>query len=122
MTDEQAAKLLADLINIREVWTNPDHDELRGRAQDAIATLKGRGDAVTVPPLNDETKEIYGRMCFQFIGIANRLRALGHDIPRRAESEQAYGIHWLLTLYVKHGADWRKAADEALAAMAKENT
>lgn len=34
----------------------------------------------------------------------------GHDVPRKAEEEQAAVLHWMLTHYLTHGDDWRTNA------------
>lgn len=73
-------------------------------------------EALRIPPLNDDLRAILGMMCFQFIGIAAAWRTAGADIPKKAEAEQAYCLHWLLTVYSKHGISWRDAADAELKA------
>lgn len=70
-------------------------------------------------PLNKETRAILGRICFQCIGIAKRLREQGHEIRPRAEDEQAAVIHFLLNCYLSHGAGW---ADEAERRLHEETT
>lgn len=70
-------------------------------------------------PLNDDTRRIFGMMCFQAAAFASCFRMAGVEIPTKAEAEQAYVIHWMLNLYLLHGAKWRDAAytdlDEAKA-------
>jgi hypothetical protein len=58
-------------------------------------------------PLNEQTRFILGRPNFACIGMAARLRQLGHKIDKKAEAEQAACIHLMLTMYQKHGDDWR---------------
>jgi hypothetical protein len=60
--------------------------------------------------LNDETRWILGRPNFVCSPYAARLRTLGHKIEARAEDEQAYVLHWMLSMYEQHGEDWRKQA------------
>ena len=65
--------------------------------------------------LNSETIFILGRPNFWCAPIANRMRQLGHDIPRKAEDQQAHVIHLMLEYYEKHGAEnWRKEVDNYL--------
>jgi len=65
--------------------------------------------------LNEQTKEILGRPNFACAGIASSLRAGGQPIPRKAEEEQVAVIYWMLSMYQKHGADWKKEAEKELA-------
>ncbi len=44
------------------------------------------------------------------------LRADGIEIPRKAEMEQAYVIHWMLGYYLNHGANWREEAGKYVTA------
>lgn len=64
--------------------------------------------------MDDELRRILGRPNFACVGIAERLRELGQDIERKAESEQAAAIHWMMSLYVQHGADWLKKGNALL--------
>ncbi|KQQ93652.1 hypothetical protein [Massilia sp. Leaf139] len=85
------------------------------RAMEAeIADLRAHAARHHLLPLNEDTQFILGRPNFACAGIANRLRQLGHDIQRRAESEQAAVIHFLLNLYQQHGAAWRERASDYL--------
>lgn len=70
--------------------------------------------------LNDETRWILGRPNFSCAGIAEGLRAGGHVIERKAEHEQAAVIHWMLTMYEQHGAEWRGKAEAELYRMRSE--
>lgn len=70
------------------------------------------------PSMTPELAGILGTMCFQCIGIAQTLRAAGHEIKRRAEDEQAAALHWMLGHYFHHGAEgWRSAAAEDMQRM-----
>ena len=60
--------------------------------------------------LNPELNEVLGWPNFWCAGYANAFRAAGYDIPRKAEREQAFVLHWLTGLVLKHGAGWRAAA------------
>ncbi|MCE9870305.1 hypothetical protein LZ667_02720 [Hafnia alvei] len=66
-----------------------------------------------LPELNDELIEILGRPNFTCTKLAECLRHCGQDIKRKSENEQAAVLHVLLNLYIKHGNDWRKHAEEA---------
>ena len=63
-------------------------------------------------PLNDDTRWILGRPNFWCYSVAQVLREDGHEIPTKAEEEQAAVIHWLLHLYLEHGDQWRKVAQQ----------
>ncbi|TDY26263.1 hypothetical protein B0G81_6773 [Paraburkholderia sp. BL6665CI2N2] len=66
----------------------------------------------------DELKWILGLICFQCIEYAKALRAGGHSIPNKAESEQAATLDWMLRHYMRDPENWRKnAADETRAMM-----
>lgn len=56
--------------------------------------------------LNEHTRLILGQPNFRCGEIAELLRRDGRDIPRKSEEEQAYVIHWLLSLYESHGETW----------------
>lgn len=82
-----------------------------------IGARKTAAWAVQQPPhlpWNDTTKWILGMLCFQCGALAQGMRRLGHEIPQKAEAEQAYVIHWMLNLYLEHGENWRKVAAELL--------
>ncbi|MDN6109286.1 MAG: hypothetical protein L0I83_02305 [Enterobacterales bacterium] len=66
-----------------------------------------------LPELNDELIEILGRPNFTCTKLAECLRKCGQEIKRKSEYEQAAVLHVLLNLYIKHGNDWRKHAEEA---------
>lgn len=62
------------------------------------------------PELTPELADILGRPCFTLISMAQALRLMGREIPKRAEDEQAHCIHWMLCHYMKHGSEWREHA------------
>lgn len=75
-----------------------------------------------MPPLNDEIEWILGRPCFAVAGIARRLHELKlYDVARKAESEQAAALHWMLNLYFTHGLAWRDEAEKVLRHNARVN-
>lgn len=98
-SDKSAA---AEFIN----EANSRHSELRKENE--------RLRAVEFPAkLNIALREILGMPNFECGPIAHALRDAGRDIPRKSEAEQAFVLHWLTTLALKHGRDWKKhAADE----------
>ncbi len=71
--------------------------------------------SATEIPFNEHTKKILGRMCFQCIRIAQAMREKGAQIDTQAEDEQAAAIHFLLSMYLKHGEKWAVAAAAELA-------
>ncbi len=64
--------------------------------------------------LDPELRWILGQICFQCISTAQALRLMGHEIPTRAEDEQAATLNWMLGLYAKHGKGWRALAIETM--------
>ena len=60
--------------------------------------------------LTDDLSEILGRPNFLCGHIAHVFRADGHNIPTKAEAEQAFVIHRWIGLWAKHGSEWRQAA------------
>ena len=64
--------------------------------------------------LTPELAEILGMANFECGPIAHAFRDAGHDIPRKSEAEQAFIIHWLTTLFLEHGTDWRVHAGTGL--------
>ena len=90
------------------------------RARDALK-LQGRAQQNPVqvnriPALDEHLRYILGRPNFWCHHLANALRAMGHEIARKAEEEQAAVIHWLLNAYFEHGPGWREAVEKILAA------
>ncbi|MFB9087154.1 hypothetical protein ACFFW8_20900 [Erwinia tracheiphila] len=69
----------------------------------------------TIPPMDDHLLVILGRPNFMCSWLAESLRAGGYDIPRKSECEQATVIHWMLKLYLKHGANWLNEGNNELA-------
>lgn len=105
------------------------HDNIHFRRdlvslEEAIAakvSAPATGDARTVlPPLNDDLADILGRPNFRCAGLAELLRADGHDIKRESRHEQAAVIHFLLGHYLEHGSDWRETAGSAFDAIAAQ--
>ncbi|MGU3540041.1 hypothetical protein [Methylobacterium sp. A54F] len=81
----------------------------------ATATAADKPELVFPRELTPEVREVLEMMVFQCGPIAHAFRNAGRvEIRRRAEDEQAFILHWLLTLALEHGADWRKHAGETL--------
>lgn len=105
----------------RELLEALDHaGELRVYADQVLALRAAlEADTVEVPrALNADLMQILGRMCFACGGIAEVFRRSGQDIPRKAEAEQAFVIHWLLLKYAEHGSDWMAKGEQELKALA----
>lgn len=78
-------------------------------------------DVSTLPPLNADMREILGRTCPECGPIGRLLNDVGvYSVPRKIEEEQAATLHWLLTLYFRHGSEWRAHAAEDLGLMMAE--
>ncbi|MFW7204172.1 hypothetical protein ACMGF7_24490 [Serratia sp. BNK-17] len=67
-----------------------------------------------LPPLTAELAGILGRPNFQCCHLAAAMRAGGHEIPRKAEAEQAAVIYFMLGHYLAHGEKWSEKAEEEL--------
>ena len=71
--------------------------------------------------LDDELREILGRVCIHCGGIAGLLRHSGYQCKPKAEDEQAVTIHFLLSKYFEFGpGKWREEAEKELKAMAAQ--
>ncbi len=66
--------------------------------------------------LNQDQIDIMGIPNFSAAQEARLMRMVGFQIPTKAEAEQAYVIHWLLTIYAEHGDQWRVKAGEQIQA------
>jgi len=62
----------------------------------------------------EDIRFILGRPNFWCGAKAIILRQRGHEIPRKAEDEQAYVIYWMLNMYKLHGGRWKKACEDYL--------
>lgn len=88
-------------------------DEIVTDLRSLASTAQPVSEPYKLPELNDELIEILGRPNFTCTKLAECLRHCGQDIKRKSENEQAAVLHVLLNLYIKHGNDWRKHAEEA---------
>lgn len=90
-----------------------DCDELE--RHDLLSIIQAMAEQHQVAPeLTDDLREILGRPNFTCHFIAKALRVMGHSIAHKSEDEQAVVIHWLLSIYLKHGSDWRQRASAEL--------
>ncbi|MDH2313386.1 hypothetical protein [Methylobacterium brachiatum] len=90
------------------------------------ARKQGQRDVLAAPPphvpglvlpreLTPEVRDVLSIMCFEAGPIAHAFRQAGRaEIKTRAEDEQAFVLHWLLTIALEHGAEWRKHAGDVL--------
>jgi hypothetical protein len=69
--------------------------------------------------LNGDVKKILSYMVWETEKIAQLLRKQGWEIQERCEIKQAVVLHWLLTLYEKHGSEWKKEANKILTGNAR---
>ncbi|MGV0128667.1 hypothetical protein [Burkholderia gladioli] len=60
--------------------------------------------------LTPELQHVLGRPNFWCAQYARVMRAAGVEIECRAETEQAYVLHWLVKLVLDHGENWAIAA------------
>ena len=80
-----------------------------------IEDTKQAAPQILIPPINLVLRDILGRPCFTVAGIARRLHQLElYEVECRAEDEQACAIHWMLTLYAKHGEGWMEEGQKIL--------
>jgi hypothetical protein len=74
------------------------------------------GEAVLTSRLDEQQRRILGLMPWQTGPIAHALVKLKlAEIPPKCEEEQAHVMHWLLTMYQRHGERWKDVAETVLA-------
>ena len=72
-------------------------------------------DSMVFPSeMTPELRDILGRPNFVCAPIAHIFQAAGADIPRKAEAEQAFVLHWMVKLYLAHGDDWQEQGEREL--------
>lgn len=64
--------------------------------------------------LTPELRDVLGLMIYQTIPVAHALRAGGAKIPTKTEEEQAFVLHWMISLVLEHGTEWRRKVAERL--------
>ncbi len=77
----------------------------------AIAGLRSELEHSTKWPenLTPELSDILSRPNFSFIGLSQLYRAGGINLKERAENEQAFFMHKMLSFWFSHGAGWKDA-------------
>ena len=103
------ATVVIDRAILRKIISN---------ALSALPPTRDDGGLVPLKP-SEELLWILGQPNFACAGTANGLRAVGQEIPRKAEAEQAAVILWMLNLYLIHGDKWRNAGIDFLEKAAK---
>ncbi|MCJ2051657.1 hypothetical protein [Methylobacterium sp. J-070] len=78
-------------------------------------------DLIFPRELTGELMEVLGMPNFQTGPMAHAFRDAGRaQIRPKCEDEQAFILHWLVTLVLEHGADWRRHAGDTLEAVIAE--
>lgn len=108
-----------------EAWTAEHSEPPTLTARDAFVAGYHAGLASAWPAeITDELRDVLGFPNNQCWSLASSFRNAGlADIPPKAEAEQAYVLHWLVGMVLKHGANWRVFASkelDAVVAKAKE--
>lgn len=67
-----------------------------------------------------ELTEVLELMIFTTGPMAHVFQAAGVDVPKKAEAEQAFILHWLIKLALDHPDDWRKRAATELDEMLRK--
>ena len=119
---EPAQRLIFPAM-LRKMWSG---SEVQAWLDDELAKLtksSSQQDADKVdalPSLNDDLIAILGRPNFMCAQLADMLRSGGQEIAKRAESEQAAVIHFLLGHYLADPVQWAEKASAVLKAARKE--
>ncbi|MCJ2069629.1 hypothetical protein MKK75_12655 [Methylobacterium sp. J-030] len=106
-------------------YDNPDiAAERHGKIQEVVlqalasAGVSARGFPLTLTP---DLLDVLGMPNFRACPMAHAFREAGRaEIKRRSEDEQAFVLHWLTTLVLEHGADWRRVAGETMQPVIEE--
>jgi hypothetical protein len=64
-----------------------------------------------------ELSYVLGWPNFKCGPYAQGFREAGYDVPCKAEDEQAFVLHWLVKLVLRHGADWHVHGGKELMAL-----
>lgn len=93
-------------------------EAIRAAWQQAIKEAETIGKAPLIYPreMTETIWEILGTPNFRAAQIVHIFRAGGAEIPRKAEAEQAYYIHWALKHAIVHGDKWRDEAEKDISA------
>jgi len=106
-------------------YDNPDiAAERHGQIQDAVllalreAGVSACGFPLTLTP---DLLHVLGMPNFQTGPMAHAFRDAGRaEIRSKCEDEQAFILHWLVTLVLEHGTNWRRHAGETLTTVIAE--
>lgn len=82
-----------------------------------VQHVAGSGGMEFPEALTDDLLDVLSTMIWTSGQIAACLRAGGDQIKTRAEDEQAHVLHWLISLALKHGPEWRAKASERIEAI-----
>ncbi|WP_421440693.1 hypothetical protein [Agrobacterium tumefaciens] len=82
-----------------------------------VQDVAGRAAMEFPETLSDDLRDALSTMLWTSGQIAACLRAGGDQIKTRAEDEQAHVLHWLISLALKHGPEWRSKASERIKAI-----
>ncbi len=64
--------------------------------------------------LDNDLKFILGRPNFMCANIANRLRQMGYECEKKAETEQALVLHTMVTFYENDKVNWKENLEQYL--------
>jgi len=106
--------LYSDADDVRAAWSSALAAAAAPVSQAVEQPADDAEDARWLPQINEDLVTILGRPNFTCIRIAERLRQMGDDIPRKAEYEQAHVIYLLLSMYLEHGKSWVAKANDFL--------
>lgn len=87
-----------------------EHERVLAQLAAAEARAKAAEEERWPERLTETLRDILGRPCFMFIDLARLYRDAGLEIPTRAEDEQAFFLHRLLSFWFQHKDGWRDAA------------
>jgi hypothetical protein len=71
-------------------------------------------ESITIDPTDPEVLDILSMLSFTAGPYAAHLRKCGYQIKQKIEVEQATVMLWWLSLYQKHGKDWREKGAQEL--------
>lgn len=92
-------------------------EALRSTLSAQVQDVASGGGMEFPEALTDDLRDVLSTMIWTSGQIAACLRAGGDQIKTRAEDEQAHVLHWLISLALKHGPEWRAKASERIKAI-----
>lgn len=100
---------------------HPAYEDAQRALADALSAqvkdVASSGGMEFPEALTDDLRDVLSTMIWTSGQIAACLRAGGDQIKTRAEDEQAHVLHWLISLALKHGPEWRAKASERIKAI-----